>query len=271
MFASSLVRAMSLRGLQVGVLKPVEVGCSLQTARDVSTSFGGMELPLDRESVAALERLEKLAGPVPSTHSVGVAPENLVPHDANMLIRACGRGLDLELVNLYRFAPSLEPAVATQLTSSIISVDRIKQRYEEMAGRSDLTVVEGCLGLMTPLGPQHLQCDLIRALGLSVVLVAPSRVGTIGACLMHAEVLAARNVPLAGVVLNRCHQRQVLPEEVANPSNIEAHCQAKVRGVLPHFEQPKLDDLDYLARRLEVHVDLDGLFRSESEQRTANS
>ena len=89
--------------------------------------------------------------------------------------------------------------------------------------------------------------------------MSPSRVGTIGRCLLHAEFLRARGICLSGIVLNRNHPGQVQPEEAANPLNIEAHCDAVVRGALPQFKKDRLSDLDYLARRLEVHVDLDGL------------
>ena len=251
---------MVLRGLKVGVMKPMETGCSLIRAEDGSTiNFGGLELSLDETSISALERLEQLAGPPPSTHSVQVPRQFLCPNDAHRLVRASSRDVDLDLVNLYRYAPSLEPGVAAQLLGTSICVEDICARYADLARSSDLMVVEGSHGLMTPLGANTSQLDLISALKLPVVLVAPSTVGTIGRCLLNAEVLRARKVSISGIVLNRAGSGQVQPEEAANPVNIEAHCDAVVRGVLPHFEEKKLDDLDYLARRLEVHVDLDGL------------
>ena len=241
-------------------MKPVETGCPLSPDEDGSSvSFGGLDLTLDHESIAALSRLCELAGPPPSTHSGRVPRKHLSPDDAKRLVFASNRTLDLDLVNPYRFAPSLEPGVAAQLLSESIDPQEIAGCYTSLDLSSDFMVVDGCHGLMAPLGPQTLQCDLISLLDLPVVLVAPSRVGTIGRCLLHAEALRAREITLAGVVLNRNHPGQAQPEEAANPLNIEAHCDTVVRGALPHFEERRLSDLDYLARRLEVHVDLDGL------------
>ncbi len=264
LFASALTRALVNRGLQVGVFKPVETGCSLRPSTDGSSiPFGGSDLSLDEESIAALSRLSELAGPPPATHSAQVPREHLEPEDARMLISACARDLDLDLVNPYRFAPDLEPAVVGQLTSTTLDLDHLKQCFRSLSGMSEVVIVDGCFGLMTPFGADTVQRDLIAALRLPVVLVAPSMVGTIGRCLMNVELLGCGDIPLAGVVLNRSSRGQVQPEETANPVNIEAHSDAVVRGVLPHFDKEQLSDLDYLAQRLEVHVDLNALLSFE--------
>lgn len=63
-------------------------------------------------------------------------------------------------------------------------------------------VVEGAGGLMVPLNPTDLMIDLIGRLGLPVVLVSRSTLGTINHTLLSLEALRRRAVPVLGVVIN---------------------------------------------------------------------
>lgn len=266
-------RALSLRKLQVGVMKPVETGCSL-AAGAAEIRVGGTELVADRETLESFQRLSDLAGPPPPTHLSEVGPEALQATQSSRLREATGRAgdLPLDLVNPYRFAPSLEPLVASRMGQVEIDLDHILDCHERLCARSRVMVIDGCFGLMTPLADGQLQCDLIARMDASVVLVCPSRVGSIGQCLLHVELLQKRGIPLCGIVINRIFSTPVQPEEAANPLFIEQYSDAEVRGVLPYFEEQKLLDLDHLASRLEVHVDLDGMIGAPLKPRlTTNS
>jgi dethiobiotin synthase len=63
-------------------------------------------------------------------------------------------------------------------------------------------VVEGAGGLMVPLNDQALMIDLIGRLGLAVILAARTGLGTINHCLLSLEALAARRLPVAGVIFS---------------------------------------------------------------------
>lgn len=63
-------------------------------------------------------------------------------------------------------------------------------------------IIEGAGGLLVPLNERDLMIDLIARLGLPVVLVARSTLGTINHTLLSLAALRARRLPLAAVVLN---------------------------------------------------------------------
>lgn len=63
-------------------------------------------------------------------------------------------------------------------------------------------VVEGAGGLMVPLAGDLLLIDWLRTLGLPVLLVARSGLGTLNHTLLSLEALASRNIRVAGLVLN---------------------------------------------------------------------
>jgi dethiobiotin synthetase len=241
---TALAAALVRRGHAVGVMKPVAVGC----APDSTGTDGEAE---------ALARLALVAGPAPATLALPRAA--LRADDALQLMRAAGCStLHVDTVNPYRFLPAVEPAVAARAAGVDIDVELLVRSFRELAAHAEWMVVEGCCGLMAPLTGEALMVDLIARLELPVLLVAPSRGGATNACLLAAEVLAARGLSLAGVVLNRLAP-EVAPEEAANPYQIERFCGAVVRGVLPFFDAPQLADPEVLARRLEVHVDVAAL------------
>ena len=63
-------------------------------------------------------------------------------------------------------------------------------------------VVEGAGGLLVPLAPGFLVADLVRQLGLPVVVVSRHYLGSINHTLLTLEVLRQRGIPVRGLVFN---------------------------------------------------------------------
>ncbi len=106
-------------------------------------------------------------------------------------------------------------------------------------------VVEGAGGLMVPIaaqaGPGGMMIDLIRRLGLPVVLVARGTLGTINHTLLSLEALRGRGIPVAGVILNgACTE--------ANRDAIVRHGRARILAVLPQLDRLDAEAVRRLAR-----------------------
>lgn len=261
MVSAALAAALRGRHRRVGVLKPVAVGCGLDLAVAGGVTVGGVPGVQDARSLAALSRLSEVAGPPPATLSGPTAREALRADEARRLVAACGEALPIDTVNPYRFAPDLEPGAAARAANVTIDVGLVQRCFDEVARGREGVVVDGGVGPLVPLNEGQTVLDLVTTLGLPVVLVVPSRPwGAINPTLLTVEVLRARGVALAGVVLNR-RDRRLRPEEAANPYQIEAHAGALVRGLLPFLETEQLEPAR-LAERFEVHVDLDGILEA---------
>ena len=63
-------------------------------------------------------------------------------------------------------------------------------------------IVEGAGGVMVPLNDHHLMLDLMAHLGLPVIVVARTALGTINHTLLSLTCLRHRGIPLEGVILN---------------------------------------------------------------------
>ncbi len=64
-------------------------------------------------------------------------------------------------------------------------------------------VVEGAGGLMVPLNEEHLVIDLIKKLGLPVILVSSHYLGSINHTLLSVEALRSHHIPIKGIVFNQ--------------------------------------------------------------------
>lgn len=87
-------------------------------------------------------------------------------------------------------------------------------------------VVEGAGGVLVPLNEAELMADLMARLGLPVILVAGTALGTINHTLLSLEALRSRAIRVAGVVLSG-------PSSPHNRAAIAHHGRARILHELP--------------------------------------
>ena len=100
-------------------------------------------------------------------------------------------------------------------------------------------VVEGAGGVLVPLNETATMADLMVRLGLPVLVVARSTLGTINHTLLTLEALAHRGLTVAGVVLNG-------PPNPANRRAIEQYGRVAVLAELPPLPLVDAAGLDSL-------------------------
>ena len=101
-------------------------------------------------------------------------------------------------------------------------------------------VVEGAGGVLVPLSETALMIDLIARLGLPVVVVARSGLGTINHTLLTLAALRERQLPIAGVILSG----SPIP---GNRSAIQRFGRVPVLAELPWLDLVDSDVISHLA------------------------
>ena len=146
--------------------------------------------------------------------------QRLAACDAEAVLDAFDRGV--------RLPRPLSPHAAAALSGTTIELDALVQMIEaEPAG--DRWIVEGAGGVLVPINESDLMVDLIARLGLPVVVVARSGLGTINHTLLTLEALGARSLAVAGLVL-------VGSPNDENRRAIEFYGRTRVVGELPVLE-----------------------------------
>jgi dethiobiotin synthetase len=134
------------------------------------------------------------------------APEDngkRIREDAVMLKKASGSDDDIELINPYCFVPPVTPAHAACMEKVRIDKNVLINNYNTISARHDLTIVEGAGGLMVPVTDDYLIVDLIRDLGLSVIVITDTKLGRINHTLMTMKVLESYGINTLGIIVNR--------------------------------------------------------------------
>jgi dethiobiotin synthetase len=131
----------------------------------------------------------------------------------------------------FRLERPLSPHLSARLAGVDVTVEKILGFIEE-ADRERFRIVEGAGGVLVPLNENELLTDLMKVLGLPVLVVARSGLGTINHTLLTLEALRKRALEIYGVVLNG-------EPNAENKKAIEHYGKTRVLAELPKFE--KLD------------------------------
>jgi dethiobiotin synthetase len=129
----------------------------------------------------------------------------LVSGDALTLWQAAGSPGTLAEVCPQVFAAAKAPHLAARDEGKRLDASLLRRGLDVWLDRSDVVIVEGAGGLMSPLGEEEFVADLAYDLGFPLVVVAGNRLGAINHVL-QALITAATfrdGLPVAGIVLNQ--------------------------------------------------------------------
>jgi dethiobiotin synthetase len=143
----------------------------------------------------------------------------LVSDDAVALWNAAGRPGELDRVCPQRFAAPLAPHLAARAEGKEIDAALLRDGIEYWQQRSEIVLVEGAGGLMSPLGDEDYVADLAAAFRFPLLVVSRNVLGTINQTLQTLIAAAAfkGGLPVAGVVLN--HAAPPAADDVSLASN----------------------------------------------------
>lgn len=152
------------------------------------------------------------------------------PPDHELLAAAAGGGQAVEAVAPYRYGPPLSPHLAAELAGETIEPARLLE-LARSAGERTL-VAEGVGGLMVPITPGYLVRDLAIDLGLPLLIVARTGLGTINHTLLTLEAARAAGLHVAGIVMTPWPRE---PEriELSNRETVERLSGIAVSGLPP--------------------------------------
>lgn len=121
------------------------------------------------------------------------------PADAKTLFDyACIYNEDLKKLTLndicpYQFTLAAAPYVAKK--GEYIEIEVIQSALKKIQNISDIVLVEGAGGLMVPVDESLLMVDIAQLFADIVLLVVPSKLGSINDTLLSRHLLESRNIP----------------------------------------------------------------------------
>lgn len=128
---------------------------------------------------------------------------------------------------VYRFSPPVSPHLAAHRAGVRINLNAIRRAAP---AATETLIAEGAGGVLVPINDQQLMTDLIAVLGLPVLLVTRTTLGTINHTLLSIAALQAARLKLHGVIMVGKPNRE-------NLRAIEHYGGARVVGVLPPLQR----------------------------------
>jgi len=130
--------------------------------------------------------------------------DRLICDDAAKLWEAAGRPGELDRVCPQHFVAPLAPHLAASMEGRKLDAELLRTGIEYWRSRSEIILVEGIGGLMSPVGRHDYVADLADEFGYPLVVVSRNVLGTINATLQTLITAATfrEGLPITGVVLN---------------------------------------------------------------------
>lgn len=147
--------------------------------------------------------------------------------DRSAVIRLARMSQDRAFPEAYRFDPPVSPHLAARLAGERINLRKIKL---PRIARTENLIVEGAGGPLVPINRTQLMTDLMARLGLPVLLVTRTSLGTISHTLLSIAALRASRLRVEGVIMVGKPNRE-------NRAAIEHYGAIEVVGAVPMLKK----------------------------------
>ena len=144
----------------------------------------------------------------------------------------------------YVYKEAVSPHLAARKEGNPVELSKVQADFEAACARHEFIFAEGSGGIICPIRNDNEQTifleDIIKALGLPILIVTTAALGSINACVLTAEYAKSRNIPVRGIIVNRYGISKNLEMEDDNISMMQ-----------------KLTGLEILAKVKQGDLDLD--------------
>jgi dethiobiotin synthetase len=157
--------------------------------------------------------------------------------DAAALWDAAGRPGALEQVCPQLFAAPLAPHLAARAEGRTVDTELLRDGIDFWLTTSDVVIVEGAGGLMSPISDEDYNADLAAEFGFPLLVVSANELGTINhtlLTLMAAASYSDDGLSTAGIVLNSPRPTAGDPSVESNADQLALHCGAPLLTTVTH-------------------------------------
>ena len=161
--------------------------------------------------------------------------------DAKFLLSISGNKDSLEEVCPIRLKPAAAPLQASRIIGQNLDINLIIESFHKLQVKHDQMLVEGIGGLLVPLTPKYLVSDLIKDIGLPLIIVSRTSLGTINHTLLTIKAAKEAGIEIEGIILNNSENRTLNEVEQEQASLIQELSGIPVLGECPYIDSVSLE------------------------------
>lgn len=146
----------------------------------------------------------------------------LLPGDCDFVVKTAGLNIQPQECVTYCFEEAVSPHLAAERKGINIDINTIKSDFQKKSQLYDYMIVEGAGGITCPFNlsdKQILLPDVIKALGLNIVIVADGGLGTINSVLLTVDYAKTQGLNILGIILNNYDKNDFM--HVDNKKQVE--------------------------------------------------
>ena len=154
--------------------------------------------------------------------------QGLVAGDCDFVVKTANLNQEPLKSCTYLFNDAVSPHLAAQIADVVIDEKNIIKDFNSKT--NNYLIVEGAGGITCPLRIDYLMSDLIKELNIPILIVADAGLGMINSTLLTIEFARARNIRIAGIILNKFIYHNTMYED--NLKTIEILSKTPVIGLV---------------------------------------
>ena len=166
------------------------------------------------------------------------------------------------------YKENTEPMIASEKDNEFIDIDYINNEYKRISSVSDCTMLDGDSGILSPIAPNTLTADLVRKLGVPILIVTQPDLNAVNNTLMTIAVALEKGIEIRGVIVNDISadcSKEIL---TSITRIIEEFTNVKVLGLVPHL--PSGYTPEDLITAILNGIDIESIFNVKIEKLDIN-
>ncbi len=188
----------------------------------------------------------------PALSGAEIVEGKLIPGDCkHVLEEAKIKDNPFDFVS-YVFKPAVSPHLAAQIENNPIKLQKILNDFEELKKKFDYIVVEGAGGIICPFNLKEEKLmlpDVIKSLGLDIIIVASGSLGTINSTVLTVEYAKQQGINIKGIILNNFNPNDEM--QIDNKLQVENLTGIKVISTVGNNDKTiKIDDIQSLFKEV---------------------
>ena len=170
----------------------------------------------------------------------------------------------METYSTYMFKSSSSPVIAAALEGVEIDFDLISKDYSLFYKNYECIVTDGTYGLSTPITRKFTETDLIKRMGLPLLLVAPVESACINNTIMSIQQAQNSSLNFRGTVLSTTEG--MCDEESLTSRLIEEYTGTKICGIFNKLKDDMEFEPDDIIANIITDVDIQKIFDIKIEK-----
>ena len=176
--------------------------------------------------------------------------------DVTKLVEAASVKDPENLINPVFLSLPTSPYDATKLLELSVDMPLIFEQFKKLLSLHEILLVEGIGGIMTPITKNFFVADMIKGMGIDVIIVTRATIGTLNHTVMTCKMCKDYGIKIRGLVINNFDEKGT-PAEKNSPSTLYELTNIPILGTVPFIKD--LNDTEKLIEYVDKNIDVKSL------------